>query len=492
MPTATLALTVLIASASLAPPTEGDYWRIETLAVPDTICMEVTGLLQLDERRLMASTRRGEIWIVTDPWGEKPEFKLAYDGLSEPLGLLAPKGWKGPTDWIYTSQRGELSRIRDDDGDGTIDRLETVSAAWGISGNYHEYCFGPAQDANGDLWLTLNRPFGEEPFGPKDWRGWAVRIAADGSATFECAGLRSPCGVEASPEGEIFYTDNQGEWCPTNKLSHLSRGEFHGHPWGIASAKRAESKVSYPGDVEQIAKSGLLMPEAMRLIPNLKLPAIWFPYDKMGKSAAGFVWDTTGGKFGPFTGQVFVTDQHHASVMRVSLERVDGAWQGACYPFRSGFQCGIIRCAWLSDGSLIVGQTNRGWGSRGQKPWGIERAVWTGEVPFEIHTMSATPQGFRLRFTKPVDPASASNPASYAMTSYTYELHEAYGSPEMDTKPCTIAKATVAPDGLTVDLTVEGLRAMYVHELVSAGLRSADGLPLLHPDAYYTLNRIPK
>jgi hypothetical protein len=486
----TLATIALISLA--APPREADYWRIETMQVPDGVVMEATGLLPLDEKRIMASNRRGELWIITDPWSEKPTFKLAYDGLSEPLGLLATKGWKGATDWIYTSQRGELSRVRDDDGDGTIDRLETVSNAWGISGNYHEYCFGPVQDKNGDLWLTLNRPFGEEPYGHKDWRGWAVRIAADGSATFECAGLRSPCGVEASPEGEVFYTDNQGEWCPTNKLSQLRRGDFHGHPWGIASTKREESKVSYPGDVETVAKPGLLMPEAMRLIPNLRLPAVWFPYDKMGKSAGGFVWDTTGGKFGPFGGQVFVTDQHHASVMRVSLEKVDGEWQGACYPFRSGFQCGIIRAALLPDGSLAVGETNRGWGSRGQKPWGIERAVWTGKVPFEVHTMSATPTGFRLTFTLPVDAKTAADPASYAMSSYTYELHEAYGSAEMDTKPCTIAKATVAADGLSVELEVPNRRAMYVHELHSEGLRSAEGLPLLHPEAYYTLNRLPK
>ncbi len=490
MPMLTPATVAILSLA--APPVESDYWRIETMRVPDSICMEATGLLPLDEKRLMATNRRGEVWIVTDPWGEKPTFKLAYDGLSEPLGLLATKGWKGPTDWIYTSQRGELSRMRDDDGDGTIDRLETVSSAWSISGNYHEYCFGPVQDANGDLWLTLNRPFGEEPFGHKDWRGWAVRIAPDGTTTFECAGLRSPCGVATSPEGEVFYTDNQGEWCGTNKLAQLRRGDFHGHPWGIASTKRPESKVSYPGNVEEIAKKGLLMPEAVRLIPNFRLPAVWFPYDKMGKSAGGFVWDTTGGKFGPFTGQVFVTDQHHATVMRVSLEKVEGEWQGACYPFRSGFQCGIIRAAWMPDGTLAVGETNRGWGSRGQKAWGIERAVWTGKVPFEVLSMSATPKGFRLAFTMPVDAKAAADVASYAMTSYTYELHEAYGSNEMDTKPCTIAKATVAADGRSVELEVTDLRAMYVHELHADGVRSADGLPLLHSEAYYTLNRLPK
>ncbi len=376
----------------------------------------------------------------------------------------------------------------DDDGDRHIDRIETAGQGWTLSGSYHEYCFGPARDKHGDLWVSLNIPFGNEWFGPQDWRGWAARIGKDGVPHFECAGLRSPCGIASSPSGEIFYTDNQGEWCPTNKLAVLKPGEFHGHPHGIESAKRPESGVAYPGPIPD----GILMPEAAKKIPHLRLPAVWFPYDKVGKSAAGFQWDLTKGKFGPFEGQIFMGDQHHAAVYRISLEEVGGEWQGAVYPFRSGFQCGIIRVAFLADGSLAVGETNRGWGSRGMKPWGLERAVWTGQVPFEVHDMTATKDGFRLRFTKPVDPATAGDPASYRFTSYTYELHAKYGSDEMDTKELAVQKATVAPDGTTVDLVVDGLREGYVHELHATGVRSKDGLPLLHAEAYYTLNHRPQ
>lgn len=486
----TTTLVLLAALFASAPPTpvESDYYRIETLAAPDSIVLEVGGLLPLADGSLMACTRRGEVWIVDRPWSDAPTFLKALDGLQEPLGLLADQRDGS----ILVAQRGEVSRLRDLDGDRRIDRVETVCDAWDISGNYHEYTFGPARDANGDLWITLNRPFGSEPFGPKDWRGWAVRIGRSGEAFFECAGLRSPCGVAASPEGEIFYTDNQGEWCPTNKLAQLRSGDFHGHPWGIASCARPESRVAPPGDVERIAAEGLLLPEAVKAIPSLRLPAVWFPYDKMGKSAAGFVWDTTNGAFGPFAGQIFVADQHHASIMRVALEKVDGEWQGACFPFRSGFRSGIIRLAWLPDGSLAVGQTNRGWGSRGEAQWGIQRLVFEGRTPFELHAMSATPSGFRLTFTGEVDAATAGDPSSYRMTSYTYELHEAYGSDEMDTAPCRIVRADVAADRRSVELVVEGRRAMYVHELVADGVRSSDGLPLLHPDAYYTLNRVPK
>ena len=93
--------------------------------------------------------------------------------------------------------------------------------------------------------------------------------------------------------------------------------------------------------------------------------------------------------------------------MRVALEKVNGRYQGACFPFRSGFQCGVNRLAFGPDGSLYAGQTNRGWGSLGGKPYGLQRLVYTGVLPFEIHTMKLTKTGFDLTFTKPLDPATA-------------------------------------------------------------------------------------
>src|SRR5690606_10054746 len=122
----------------------------------------------------------------------------------------------------------------------------------------------------------------------------------------------------------------------------------------------------------------------------------------------------------PFENQLFVGDQTTASIARVFLEKVDGEYQGACFPFRLGFQCGVNRMCWGDDGSMFVGMTNRGWGSLGTKPYGLQRLVWTGKVPFEIHEMRARPDGFELTFTRPVDPAIARDPASYSMTSYTY------------------------------------------------------------------------
>jgi hypothetical protein len=203
------------------------------------------------------------------------------------------------------------------------------------------------------------------------------------------------------------------------------------------------------------------------------------------------VWDTSAGRFGPFDGQLFVSDQYQSSILRVQLEQVGGRWQGACFPFRAGFQCGIIRVAWDREGALLCGQTDRGWGSLGGQTMGLQRLVWSGATPFEIRELHATPTGFELVFTRPADRALAADPANYRMSSYTYLLHEPYGSPETDTAECEIKGARVSDDGLRATLEVTPLRAGYVHEL-HAALRDATGEALLHDAAYYTLIRVPR
>jgi hypothetical protein len=144
------------------------------------------------------------------------------------------------------------------------------------------------------------------------------------------------------------------------------------------------------------------------------------------------------------------------------------------------------------DGSVFAGLTNRGWSSLGTAAYGLERLVWTGKTPFEIQEMRAKADGFELDFTKPVDPKTAGDVNSYKMNSYTYLYHETYGSDEIQNQNLTIREAQVSKDGKRVRLNVDGLRELFVHELSATGLRSQDNESLLHPHAYYTLNRIPQ
>jgi hypothetical protein len=171
--------------------------------------------------------------------------------------------------------------------------------------------------------------------------------------------------------------------------------------------------------------------------------------------------------------------------------RPERRYQGACFPFRQGFGSGNVPIRFGKDGSLFVGGTSRGWGSRGNKQFAVERLAWTGKTPFEIHEMRAKPDGFELTFTKPVDPASAGQVASYQMKTFTYIFQAAYGSPEVDATTPKITKVEVGKDNKSVRLWVDGLQEGHIHDLAASGIRSSEGEALLHPQAYYTLNYIP-
>ena len=189
--------------------------------------------------------------------------------------------------------------------------------------------------------------------------------------------------------------------------------------------------------------------------------------------------------------QLFVADQSHSNISRIFLEDVNGVKQGVVIPFRQGFKSGLIGGRMNENGQLFAGGSDRGWGSKGGKPYCFERVDWTGKVPFEIHEMRAKPDGFELTFTEPVDAVIAQNAASYSMREFTYAYREEYGGPEVDEVIPKITKATVSADKKSVRLTIEPLTKGHVHELHLDGLKSATGNPLLHKVAYYTLNEIP-
>lgn len=117
---------------------------------------------------------------------------------------------------------------------------------------------------------------------------------------------------------------------------------------------------------------------------------------------------------------------------------------------------------------------------------------WNGKTPFEILSITANSDGFTLKFTEPVDPATAGDPASYSMAAWTYILQSSCGSPEVDQATPKITAATVFADKKSVQIKIEGMVQGHVHHLDSKGVKSATGASVWHKDAYYTLNKIPK
>ncbi len=465
---------------------ENEFYRISDVPIPEDIVLEVGGMAFMPDDQLAVTTRRGEIWLIDNPYlrgSQPPKFKRFATGLHEPLGLAYRNGS------LYATQRSELTKITDIDNDGKADRFETIYS-WPLSGNYHEYSYGPLFMPNGDMLVTLNLSWIGHGASLAKWRGWLLKITEDGEMTPIATGLRSPAGFGFDSEGEVFYAENQGDWIGSGRITHLEEGDFAGNPAGLKWTSEPASPLNLKP--ESIPDSVGLMHVFADSIPNLKVPTVWFPHTILGISTSAIQTDTTGGQFGPFAGQMLVGDQGHSKIMRVDLEKVNGEYQGAVFPFREGFSSGILRFAFGRDGSLFVGMTSRGWNSTGEEMFGLQRLSWTGKTPFEIKTMKARSDGFVLEFTQPVDRATAEDFASYVMTSFNYSYHRSYGSPIIQQQACPISGITVSDDRRKVRIFVDGLREGYIHELKAAGIRSASGRELLHNSAYYTLNNIPE
>ncbi len=494
------------AQDTIPVPTENEYYKIIKVPVPEGIVLEVGGLAVLPNGNLAVSTRRGEVWIIENPYSTKPHYRKFASGLHEILGLA----WKDGN--LYCAQRGELTKLVDRNGDQIADRYETVYS-WPISGHYHEYSFGPKVLPDGSFMVTGNVSFGNNDWWSGKsivpWRGWAMRITEDGQMQPFAAGMRSPCGI-GTVDGDFFYGDNQGDWMGSGFISHVEQGDFMGHPSSLVWADRPESPVKLRKDMifakvdprdNAAAKPEYIKDEAMTTLfevgqqnPGLgiKSPTVWLPHGVLGVSTSEIITDDAAGAFGPFAGQVFVGDQGMSKIARVFLEKVDGAYQGASFDFRSGFRSGVLRMAKGNDNSLFVGGTNRGWGSTGKEAYALERMVWTGQTPFEMKAVRAMPDGFEIEFTLPVQRTTAENLDNYYVTGYTYKYHPVYGSPIVDFKEHNVLGARASSDGMRVRIVVDSLRKGYVHAIQPNGvLQEGRGYSLLHNTAYYTLNSIP-
>ena len=189
------------------PRGEAEHYRIESLPLPPDTLIEVGGLAFRPDGKLYVATRRGDVWLVTNPTAEDVDqirWQRFATGLHEPLGLLA----QGDHD-LFVVQRPEMSLLRDTNGDDVADEYQTVCDRFGVSGNYHEFAYGPVRDASGDFFMTLNLGF-SPPLSEVPYRGCCIKIGRDGSTTPWAFGLRSPNGINFDPAGRLVLHGQPG------------------------------------------------------------------------------------------------------------------------------------------------------------------------------------------------------------------------------------------------------------------------------------------
>jgi len=479
------------AKSAAVPAKDGwaEAFALSQVEVPAGIDDQVGGLAFLDDGRLAVAFHRGEVFIrQTDG-----SWKQFAEGLHEPLGLL-PDG-KGA---LIVMQRPELTRLEDTNNDGKADRYRTLWDDFGMTGNYHEFAFGPARGPDGALYVALNlassgagvfkeirgtwseigqasrqqlmsgqtktagRMYSRVPY-----RGCIMRIAdgGRGAAELYATGFRSPNGIGFDAQGRLLVNDNQGDWRGSSPLQVVTKGSFNGHPASLVWTPGWDKGDPLALPVDELEKrrqapGGVFIQGELSNSPTQ--PAV-FP-----KS------------WGALAGQVVFGEMNAARLVRFVGEDIGGVHQGAMIPFldTKALRNGNHRLAFAPDGALHVGKTHLSWAGNN----GIIRIEAPKALPALIESVHLTATGFEVRFTEAIDLASY----QVSLRRFRYLYHVRYGSPKTDEAPLLVRSNILSKDRRTMAIELgEPIREGFIHELSFPGIRSAAGEEILGPIAYY-------
>lgn len=385
------------------------------------------------------------------------EIQRIAAGLHEPLGIKVVDGD------IFVLQKQELTQLIDHNQDGITDEYRAICNSFGATADFHEFSYGLAYE-DGYFYATLGlamRLMAHEEQHPD--RGTTIKIDREGNYTIINTGLRQPNGIGRGVDGELFLTENQGQWVPSCKVIHVRPGDFHGC--------RFHTGDRYDGQ-------------------TMTPPAVWLPQNEIGNSPSQPVPLNVG----PYQNQMLHGEVTHGGLKRVFLEKVEGAYQGAVFRFSQGLEAGINRLVWGPDGALYAGGVgmngNWGWGN---SQYGLQKLSYTGQPVFEMLTVRATPDGLEIEFTEALGEDQGNQPGDYQIRQWWYEPSAAYGGPKKDLERLPVKSVDLSEDRKKARLRITGVqpgRVLYLR--LPEDMSSTEGRKLWSGEVWYTMNAIPE
>ncbi|MBB5352765.1 hypothetical protein HNR46_003013 [Haloferula luteola] len=488
---------LLVATAAAAQP-----FSFKAMPNPSGVDPQVGGVDVRPDGKVAVAFHRGELMIF-DPATET--WSAFAEGLQEPLGLLAES-----TDSLLVMQRAELTRLRDRNRDGKAETYQTVFDGFGLTGNYHEFAFGPAKAPDGSLFIALNLASNGAGIRPEirgEWsdigqldfrqmqhdgkwrdrsvkagrmysrvpyRGWILKLSPDGKQVEPWAcGFRSPDGIGFDAEGRLLVDDNQGDWRGTSPLYVVEKGGFYGHPASLVWQDDWKG-----GDPMKMAVGRL---DRLRTKETAR-----FPQGDLANSPTQPV--VIPESWGPYARQTLIGEMNQPRLVRFLADEVDGFTQGTLIPMFDGTPLGAgnHRLAFGPDGTLWVGKTHLSWaGAEGLfriQPENLDQVLTVTSVKLE---KSGSRQQFRITFSQPV-----AEPGTPKIHAFDYHYHVDYGSPKTREADLPVEKAQL--DSRHHDLIIETkVQEGCVHRIDLPGIVSDNGTALDATTLYYQVTRLP-
>lgn len=424
-------------------------YAIDTLTVPYANPFKALfflgGLDFLPDGRVACCTAHGDVWLVRfDDDLKKVEWQRFATGLYQPLGLKVVDGK------VIVIERGQLTRLHDQNNDGEADWYENLADQWYTAGGEHSYDACLETDPQGNFYFHKGGDL-ETPTG-----GCLLKVSPDGKKveTF-CTGFRHPVGLGCGPTGILTGADQEGNWMPATRIDEYRRGGFYGD-------MRTHHRKVPPKTFDP--------------------PLCWLPRE-VDNSAGGQVWIPEG-RFGPLGGHLLHLSYGRCKALLLLRQEEAGQVQGGAYDLNLKFLSGVMRGRFNpKDGCLYVcGMT--GWQTGAAEDGCLQRVRYTGQ-PITLPTKLAAKKGrLELTFNEAVHPASVVI-RNFDLERWNYRWSGDYGSKHWSVRQpnreghdeVPISGATLSADGRTVKLSVPDLAPVMQMKLTWK-LREAGGQPL--------------
>ena len=387
-----------------------------------------------DGRAAIVATWNGDVWRVDgvmDPAPATLHWRRIASGLFQPLGVK----FRGED--LFITCRDQLARLRDLNGDGETDFIESFNNDHQVTEHFHEFAMGLQTDSTGNFYYAKSARHALDSVVPH--HGTLLRVSADGSRTDILAtGFRAANGVCLNDDGTFFVTDQEGHWMPKNRINRVKVGGFYGNMFGYTGVTNT---------------SDAAMEQPMVWITNAKdrSPAelLWVPKNAWGNLGGSLLNLSYG------TGRAFI----------VTSEEVSGQWQGAiCELPMPAFPTGIMRGRFAADGALYTCGMYA-WAGNAIGPGGFYRIRRNekkpADLPLTVHTMKGA---LRVTFSDPIDPASV-NTDAFAFKVWSLKRTSDYGSKHYDEHSLEITAARPGPDARTLTLDIPSLAPTHCYEL---------------------------
>ncbi|HAM73813.1 MAG TPA: cytochrome C oxidase Cbb3 [Verrucomicrobiales bacterium] len=398
-----------------------------------------------DGRGAVVATWNGDVWHVdgvTAPAPAPLHWRRIATGLFQPLGVKFRDGE------LFVACRDQIARLRDLDGDGEIDFIESFNNDHQVTEHFHEFAMGLQTDAAGNFYYAKSARHALPALVPH--HGTLLRVSADGGHTdIVASGFRAANGVCVNGDGSFFVTDQEGHWTPKNRINRVRPGGFYGNMFGYTD--RTDSSDS-----------------------AMEQPMVWITNAK-DRSPAELLW-VPSKAWGPLGGSLLNLSYGTGRVFIVPHEDSAGVWQGGvCELPMPAFATGIMRGRFGPDGELYVCGLF-GWAGNAPAPGGFHRIRRSGQAADVPISVQAAKGILRVTFSDPLSRASVKADA-FALRVWSLKRSASYGSNHYNEHPLDIREAALGEDSRTIVLEVPSLAPTQCYEL-KMRLLSPDGTPV--------------